>query len=115
MRDRSEWGTWDTFFQNQGKGYIPHEHFGVWNRSKYLKQSISNREGITRTRPNHSNKARERRSIGNRKQDKAVDDLREQIDMLDNMLSSLVDVLEAKGIARHAEWEKRVKERLGSK
>ncbi len=35
--------------------------------------------------------------------------------MLDTMLSSLVDVLEAKGIARHAEWEKRTKERLGSK
>ncbi len=79
------------------------------------KQSISNREGITGTRPNHANRARERRSVGKRKQDKAVDDLREQIDMLDKMLSSLVDVLEAKGIARHAEWEKRVKERLGSK
>ncbi len=80
-----------------------------------MKESPSNGEGITGTRPNHANKGRESRSVGKRKQDKATDDLREQIDMLDTMLSSLVDVLEAKGIARHAEWEKRVKERLGSK
>lgn len=50
-----------------------------------------------------------------RKLDKEVDDLREEGEMQDLMLSSLVDVLEEKGIVRHDEWEKRIKERLSSK
>ncbi len=50
-----------------------------------------------------------------RKQNKATDDLREEVEMLDIMLSSLVDVLEGKRIVGHNEWEKRIKERLSSK
>jgi hypothetical protein len=50
-----------------------------------------------------------------RKLDKEVDDLREETEMQDLMLSSLVDVLEEKGIVGHDEWEKRIKERLSSK
>jgi len=50
-----------------------------------------------------------------RKQNKATDDLREEVEMLDIMLSSLVDVLEEKRIVGHKEWENRIKERLSSK
>jgi hypothetical protein len=50
-----------------------------------------------------------------RKQNKATDVLREEVEMLDIMLSSLVDVLEEKRIVRHKEWENRIKERLSSK
>jgi|GraSoiStandDraft_11_1057310.scaffolds.fasta_scaffold435038_2 hypothetical protein len=50
-----------------------------------------------------------------RKQNKATDELREEVEMLDIMLSSLVDVLEEKRIVSHNEWEKRTKERLSSK
>jgi len=49
------------------------------------------------------------------KQNKATDDLREEVEMLDIMLSSLVDVLEEKGIVGHDEWKRRTKERLSSK
>ena len=50
-----------------------------------------------------------------RRQNKATDDLREEVEMLGIMLSSLVDVLEERGIVGHDEWEKRTKERLSSK
>lgn len=50
-----------------------------------------------------------------RKQNKATDDLREEVEMLDIMLSSLVDVLEEKRIVGHIEWKKRIKQRLSSK
>lgn len=50
-----------------------------------------------------------------RKLDKEVGDLREEAQMHDLMLSSLVDVLENKGVVWHNEWEKRIKERLSSK
>ena len=50
-----------------------------------------------------------------RKLDKEIDDLREEAEMHDLMLSSLVDVLEEKGVVRHNEWEKRIKQRLSSK
>jgi hypothetical protein len=49
------------------------------------------------------------------KQNEATDDLREEVGMPDIMLSSLVDVLEMKGIVGHEEWKKRTKERLSSK
>ena len=39
-------------------------------------------------------------------------ELAEEIDLLDTMLSSLVELLEEKGILTHEEWEKRVKERV---
>jgi hypothetical protein len=44
-----------------------------------------------------------------------IDDLREQVSMLDTMLSSIVDVMEAKGLMTHAEWEKKIKENLDSR
>ncbi|HYB75484.1 MAG TPA: hypothetical protein VEC08_00850 [Nitrososphaerales archaeon] len=50
-----------------------------------------------------------------RRQNKATDDLREEVEMLDVKLSSLVDVLEERGIVGHDEWKKRTKERLSSK
>ena len=50
-----------------------------------------------------------------RKQNKATDELREEVEKLDVMLSSLVDVLEENRIVGHYEWEKRIKERLSSK
>jgi DNA-binding MarR family transcriptional regulator len=39
-------------------------------------------------------------------------DLGEEIDLLDTMLTSLVDILEEKGIVTKQEWEKRIKERV---
>ena len=53
--------------------------------------------------------------MSRRKLDKEVDDLREDAEMHDLMLSSLVDVLEQKGLVKHNEWERRIKERLSSK
>ncbi len=50
-----------------------------------------------------------------RKQNKATDELREEVEMLDIMLSSLVDILEENRIVGHKEWESRIKERLSSK
>ena len=39
-------------------------------------------------------------------------DLAEEVDLLDTMLTSLVELLEEKGIVTQQEWEKRVKERV---
>jgi hypothetical protein len=39
-------------------------------------------------------------------------ELSEEVDLLDTMLSSLVDVLEQKGIITHLEWEKKIKENV---
>lgn len=39
-------------------------------------------------------------------------DLAEEIDLLDTMLSSLVELLEEKGVVSQEEWEKRIKERV---
>ena len=39
-------------------------------------------------------------------------DLTEEVDLLDTMLSSLVELLEEKGIITQEEWEKRIKERV---
>jgi len=50
-----------------------------------------------------------------RRQNKATDELREEVEMLEIMLSSLVDVLEDREIITHDEWKKRTKERLSSK
>lgn len=44
-----------------------------------------------------------------------VDDLREEVAMLNTMIDSLSDVLEAKGITTQEEWEKKIKENLGNK
>jgi chaperonin cofactor prefoldin len=50
-----------------------------------------------------------------RKQNKATDELREEVEMLEIRLSSLVDVLEDKEIITHDEWKRRTRERLSSK
>jgi hypothetical protein len=39
-------------------------------------------------------------------------ELAEEIDLLDEMLSSLVELLEEKGILTQGEWEKKVKEHV---
>jgi hypothetical protein len=39
-------------------------------------------------------------------------ELSEEVDLLDTMLSSLVDVLENKGIVTHDEWERKIKENV---
>jgi len=39
-------------------------------------------------------------------------ELAEEIDLLDTMLSSLVELLEAKGVLTQEEWEKRIKKRI---
>ena len=50
-----------------------------------------------------------------RLQNKATDDLREEVEMLEMRLSSLVDVLEDREIVTHDEWKRRTKERLSSR
>jgi len=50
-----------------------------------------------------------------RRQNKATDDLREEVEMLEIRLSSLVDVLEDREIITHDEWKRRTKERLSSR
>lgn len=50
-----------------------------------------------------------------RRQNRATDDLREEVETIEIMLSSLVDVLEDKEIITHDEWKRRTKERLSSK
>ena len=50
-----------------------------------------------------------------RRQNKATDELREEMEMLEIRLSSLVDVLEDREVITHDEWKRRTKERLSSK
>lgn len=47
--------------------------------------------------------------------EKEVEDLRNEVETLDLMLNSLVDVIEKKGIIRQQEWKQRIKEQLDSK
>jgi len=42
-------------------------------------------------------------------------DLEEEIDLLDDMLSSLAEVLEDKGIITQEEWEIKIKQRIKGK
>ena len=46
------------------------------------------------------------------KKSRTKKELSEEIDLMDTMLSSLVELLEEKGILTQAEWEKRIKERI---
>ena len=39
-------------------------------------------------------------------------ELAEEVELLDTMLSSLVELLEEKGVVTQVEWEKRIKERI---
>jgi len=47
-----------------------------------------------------------------RKTEKVKRELAEEVDLLDTMLSSLVELLEEKGIVTQQEWEKRIKDRV---
>lgn len=49
-----------------------------------------------------------------RKKDK-IRELAEELDLMDDMLNSLVDILEEKGVITHEEWERRIRGRLESK
>jgi hypothetical protein len=46
------------------------------------------------------------------KKNKLKRDLAAEIDIMDTMLTSLVELLELKGIITQTEWEKRVKEKI---
>jgi hypothetical protein len=50
--------------------------------------------------------------VGKMKKANVKRDLDEEIDLLDTTLSSLVELLEEKGILTQAEWEKRIKQRV---
>lgn len=39
-------------------------------------------------------------------------ELSEEVDLLDTMITNLIDMLEEKGILTRAEWEKRLKENI---
>ncbi len=39
-------------------------------------------------------------------------ELAEEVDLLDTMLTSLVELLEEKGVLTHEEWEKHIKKRI---
>ena len=43
---------------------------------------------------------------------KSKKELAEEVDLLDTMLSSLVELLEEKGVVTQKEWEKRIKENV---
>lgn len=44
-----------------------------------------------------------------------ITDLREEVAMLDTMLTSLVDVLSDRGLVSSEIWEKKIKEKLSSR
>lgn len=46
------------------------------------------------------------------KKKRDVKELAQEIDILDHMLSALVDVLEEKGIMTSEEWEQRIKAKI---
>lgn len=47
-----------------------------------------------------------------KKKNKTKRDLEDEIDLLDTMLTSLVELLETKGILTQAEWEKHIKQQI---
>lgn len=49
------------------------------------------------------------------KQDRKIKEIAEEIDVFDDMLTSLVELLEEKGILTHKEWETRIKEKIEKK
>jgi hypothetical protein len=44
--------------------------------------------------------------------EKEVKELKEKIELLDDMLSALVELLEEKGVLKYEEWEKKIKEKI---
>jgi DNA-binding HxlR family transcriptional regulator len=53
--------------------------------------------------------------VGNMKKSNVKREANEEIDLLDTMLSSLVELLEEKGIITQEEYEKRIKEKVNIK
>lgn len=47
-----------------------------------------------------------------KKPKKTKQELAEEVELLDTMLSSLVELLEEKGILTQEEWEKQIKKRI---
>jgi hypothetical protein len=47
-----------------------------------------------------------------KKKSKPKSDLKEEIDLLDTMLTSLVELLEQKGILTQEEWERRIEKNV---
>ena len=50
-----------------------------------------------------------------KKQQSDLKSLEEELDLMDDMLSSLVSLLEEKGIITQEEWEKKIKQRIEGK
>jgi len=44
--------------------------------------------------------------------EKEVKELKEEIELLDDMLSALVELLEEKGILKYEEWERKIREKI---
>lgn len=55
------------------------------------------------------------RKVENMKKAKVKREPSEEIDLLDTMLSSLIELLEEKGVITQEEYEKRVKEKVNIK
>lgn len=49
------------------------------------------------------------------KQDRKIKEIAEEVDIFDNMLTSLVEILEEKGVLTQKEWESRIKEKIEKK
>lgn len=47
-----------------------------------------------------------------KKKKDGIGELKQEIDILDHMLSALVDVLEEKGIMTNEEWERKIKAKI---
>jgi hypothetical protein len=50
--------------------------------------------------------------MSKKKQKDKIKELGQEIDVLDHMLSALVEVLEEKGILTQEEWEKKIKAKI---
>ena len=44
--------------------------------------------------------------------EKEIKELKEEIGLLDDMLSALVELLEEKGVLEYGEWEKKIKGKI---
>lgn len=49
------------------------------------------------------------------KQKNEVRELAAELDMMDNMITSLIEILEERGIITHEEWEKKIKRKIESR
>ena len=50
-----------------------------------------------------------------RKNKSEIRDVEEEVDLLDDMLTSLVELLEEKGVVTQKEWEKKIEHRIKGK